>query len=158
MDYLKLLSGLKKEFLEAGRAKYESMHIALRIIFTIIFIPLRIGFFFGRFGFWFTWFFFKAIAAPVDYLQKWLKTQKDEVQHATQAVLYVVCMPTIFAQQVMLAFNSFAFFFQWFGLMIQAYIMTLGAVRWQPVITEATFDDEVKVEEVEVAVAVEVEE
>ena len=158
MDYLKLLSGLKKEFLEAGRAKYESLHIVLRVIFTIIFIPLRIGFFFGRIGFWFTWFFFKAMAAPVDYLQNWLKAQKDGVQHATQAVLYFVCIPVIFAQQVTLAFNAFAFFFQWFGLMLQAYVLTLGAVRWQPVISDAKFDDEVKAEEVEVAVAVEVEE
>ena len=158
MDYLKLLSGLKKEFLEAGRAKYQSLHIALRIIFTIIFIPLRVCFFFGRIGFWFTWFFFKALSAPVDYLQNWLKAQKEGVQHATQAVLYFICIPLIFTQQVTLAFNAFSFFFQWFGLMIQAYVLTLGAVRWQPVISEVTFDDEAKVEEVEVAVAVEVEE
>ena len=37
-------------------------------------------------------------------------------------------------------------------------VLTLGAVRWQPVISDAKFDDEAKVEEVEVAVAVEVEE
>jgi hypothetical protein len=158
MDYLKLLSGLKKEFLEAGRAKYESLHIVLRIIFTIIFIPLRIGFFFGRIGFWFTWFFFKALSAPVDYLQKWLNSQKEGLQHATQAVLYFVCIPVIFTQHVTLAFNAFSFFFQWFGLMIQAYVLTLGAVRWQPVISEAKFDDKETVEEVEVAVAVEVQE
>ena len=142
MDYLKLLSGLKKEFLDAGRAKYQSMNIVLRIIFTIIFIPLRVGFFFGRIGFWLTWFFFKAIAVPVDYLQNWLNKQKEGLQHATQAVLYLVCMPTIFAQQVILAFNSFAFFFQWIVLELQAYILTLGAVRWQPVISDAKYDEE----------------
>jgi hypothetical protein len=142
MDYLKLLSNLKKEWKEAGKTRYESLHIALRIIFTIIFIPLRVGFFFSRIFYWLTWFFFKAISAPVDYLQNWLNTQKEGVQHATQAVLYFVCIPTIFMQQVTLAFNAFSFFFQWFGLMIQAYILTLGAVRWQPVISNATFDDE----------------
>ena len=141
MDYLKLLNNLKKEWKESGKAKYESLHIVLRVIFTIIFIPLRVSFFFGRIFFWFTWFFFKAISAPVDYLQNWLKSEREGIQHATQAVLYLICVPFIFMQQVTLAFNAFSFFFQWFGLMIEAYVLTLGAVRWQPVISEAKFDE-----------------
>ena len=142
MDYLKLLSSLKKEFKEAGRAKYESLNIVLRIIFTIIFIPLRVAFFFGRIAFWLTWFFFKALSAPVDYLENWLSKQKDGLGQAPQAVIYLVCLPFIFTQQVTLALNAFSFFFQWFGLMIQAFILTLGAVRWQPVISAAKFDEE----------------
>ena len=139
MDYLKLLNGLKKEFFEAGKAKYQSLNIVLRIILTLFFIPMRVGFFFARLIYWFTWFFFKCLATPVDYLQSWLNSQKENIAPATQAILYLVCMPTIFAQQVLLAFNAFSFFFQWFGLMISAYIMTLGGVRWQPVISEAKF-------------------
>ena len=142
MDYLKLLNGLKNEFFTAGKEKYKSMNIIARFIFTIVFIPMRIGFFFARLTYWCTWFFFKCLATPVDYLQSWLKEQKEGIAHATQAILYLVCMPTIFAQQVMLAFAAFSFFFQWFGMMLSAYIMTLGAVRWQPVISEATFDAE----------------
>ncbi len=77
-----------------------------------------------------------------NHLQRWLDSKKDGVEHATQVVIYFVCLPTIFSQQILLAFASFAFYFQWFGLVLGAYIMTLGAVRWQPVITEATFDAE----------------
>ena len=142
MDYLKLLRGLKKEFIEAGRAKYESMNNVLKLVLTIVFIPLRIGFFFSSLAYWFTWFFFKCFATPVDYLQNWFDSQKNGIQHASQAVLYFVCIPYIFSQQMLLAMNAFAFFFQWFGLMLSAYIMTLGAVRWQPVISEATFGEE----------------
>ena len=141
MDYLALVKGLKKEFLEAGRERYQKMNIVLRIIFTVIFIPLRVGFFFARLGYWLTFFFFKAISAPVDYLENWLSRQKEGLGDLTKAVLYLVCLPTIFAQQVILAFNSFSFFFQWIGLMIQAYILTLGAVRWQPFISEAKVDN-----------------
>lgn len=141
MDYLKLLHGLKNEFFTAGKEKYKSMNIIARFLLTIIFIPLRIGFF-SRLIYWFTWFFFKCLATPVDYLQTWLKNQQEGIHPAAQAVLYFCCIPTIFAQQVLLAFTAFAFFFQWFGLMLSAYIMTLGAVRWQPVISEATFDAE----------------
>ena len=142
MDYLKLLKNLKKEFLESGRAKYESMKKAPQIIFTILFIGLRVAFAIARFFYWFTWFFFKAIAAPVDYLTAWFEKQKETLGDISKAALFLVCMPFIFAQQVILAFNSFSFYFQWFGLMIQAYILTLGAVRWEPVITEAKFDEE----------------
>ena len=142
MDYLKLLKGLEKEFFEAGKTKYNSLFIVWKLLLTLIFIPMRIGFFFARLGYWFTWFFFKCLATPVDYLQKWLKNQQEDIHPAAQAVLYFCCIPTIFAQQVLLAFTAFAFFFQWFGLMLSAYIMTLGAVRWQPVISEAKFDEE----------------
>lgn len=147
MDYLFLMTRLKKEFLEAGKEKYDSLSFPLRLIFTIIFIPLRISFFFARLAYWFTWFFFKAFSAPVEFLQKWLKSQQEGLAHATQAVLYFVCIPVIFSQQIILAFNSFTFFFQWFGLMLHAYIMTLGAVRWQPVISDATFDKEAEIDE-----------
>ena len=126
----------------AGKEKYMSLNIVIRFILTIFFIPMRIGFFFARLGYWFTWFFFKCLATPVDYLQTWLKNQQEGIHPAAQAVLYFCCIPAIFAQQVLLAFNAFAFFFQWFGMMLSAYIMTLGAVRWQPIISEATFDAE----------------
>ena len=139
MDYMKLLHGLRDEFFAANKERYGKMNKLLAFILTVIFIPMRIGFFFGRLGYWFTWFFFKAICAPIDYLQNWMKGQKDEVQHATQAVLYFVCLPYIFAQQIILALNALSFYFQWFGLMLSAYIMTLGKVRWQPVISEAQF-------------------
>ena len=148
MDYLKLSQNLKKEFLTAAKAKYGSMDKVAMWILMILFIPLRVGFFFGRLFYWFTWFFFKGISAPVDFMQKWLHEQKEGIHHATQAVLYFVCMPFIFTQQVILAFNSFAFFTQWFGLMLNAYIMSLGTVKWQPVVTEAVFEEETACEEV----------
>jgi hypothetical protein len=43
---------------------------------------------------------------------------------------------------VALSFNAIAFYFQWFGIQIVAYILTLGGIKWQPFITEATFDEE----------------
>ena len=142
MDYLKLLQGLKKEFFEANKTKYESLSIVWRLLLTLIFIPLRIGFFLARIIYWLTWFFFKCMATPVDYLQAWLNKQQEGIHPASQAVLYLCSIPVIFSQQVTLAFCTFGFFFQWFGMMLSAYIMTLGTVRWQPVISEAKFDAE----------------
>ena len=140
MNYWKLVEGLSKEFLEEGRVRYNRLNVVLRFICTIIFIPGRIAFFFARLAFWFVWFAFKAISAPVDYLQNWLKKQKEETNKATQVVLYLVCMPMIFYMQFVIAMLSYVFFIQWFGLMLSAYILTLGAVRWQPFVNEATFE------------------
>ena len=142
MDYLGLLKNLKKEFKTANRARYQGMNIVLRIILTLVFIPLRLSFFIGTLSYWFTWFFFKAFAAPAEYLASWYNKQKETLGDISKAFLILVCMPFIFLQQVILAFNAFSFFFQWFGLILQAYIMTLGKLRWQPVITEAKFDNE----------------
>ena len=82
MDYLKLLDSLKKEFFEANKAKYNSLNIVLKIVLTIVFIPLRVGFFFSRIGYWLTWFFFKCFATPVDYLQAWLSKQQEGIHPA----------------------------------------------------------------------------
>ena len=139
MNYSALLNGLSNEV--KNNSKLKKMNIVVRILLTIIFIPLFISFFFAKLFFWFTMFFFKMLAAPAEYLGRWLTDQKDGVQHATQAVMYFVCLPTIFGLQVVLSFNTFAFYLQWFGLQIQAFILTLGGARWQPFITEATFED-----------------
>ena len=142
MDYLKLLKSLNENFAKANCKKYQSMKTFPKIIFTLLFIPFRVSFILGGLFYWFTWFFFRAIAAPVDYLGIWFENQKESLGDIPMAVLYLICMPVIFLQHIVLAFTSFAFFFQWFGLMLQAYIMTLGAIKWQPVITEVSFDEE----------------
>lgn len=112
------------------------------MLLTIVFIPFRVSFFFGRIYYWFTWLYFKALSAPVDYLEKWFKARDNGLATATQVVVYLICLPIIFIMHVCLAFVSFIFFFEWAVLMFLAFVMTLGAVRWQPVVSDATFDAE----------------
>ena len=142
MDYLKLLQQFKKEYRTARKEKFETLSPVIRIIAILFMIPFRIGFFFARIAYWLTWFFYKALSAPADYLQTWVKEQKEGLGQAPQTVMYLITLPFIFYQRIILAFNAFSFFFQWFGMMITAYIITLGAVKFQPVITDAKFDEE----------------
>ena len=141
MDYLKLSRALTREYREKRSSAYQRVPVVVKVLLLIILFPLRVSFFISRLVYWFTWFFFKGLSAPVDYLQVWLDSQKEGLGDITHAVLYLVCLPTIFSQKVVLAFNSFAFFFQWFGLMLSAYILTLGTIKWQPVVTEALFEE-----------------
>ena len=106
MDYLKLSKDLKNEFFAANKRKYPSPNAVVRFLLTIIFIPLRVGYFFARLGYWFTWFFFKCFATPVEYLQTWLKKQQEGLHPAPQTVLYYCCIPTIFLQQIVLHLQS----------------------------------------------------
>ena len=142
MDYLFLMKGLKKEFLTAGKEKYKSLAFPLRLLLTLVFIPFRVSFFFGRIYYWFTWLYFKALSSPVNYLEKWFENRDNGLATATQVVVYLICLPVIFVMHVCLAFVSFIFFFQWVILMFLAFVMTLGAVRWQPVVSDAKFDAE----------------
>ena len=138
MNYAALLKNLSKE--AKTNSNLKKMNIIGRIILTIIFIPLFIAFFFSKIGFWLTMFFYKMVAAPAEYLNKWLEAEREGVQHATQAVIYFVCLPTIFSFQITLSINAISFFMQWFCLQIQAFILTLGGTKWQPFITEASFE------------------
>ena len=70
--------------------------------------------------------------------------KKDDVKHATQAVVYLVSTPTIFAIRVLLSFASFFYYILWFFLMACTFILTLAGVRWQPYLTLAKFDKKYK--------------
>ena len=87
-----------------------------------------------------TLFMFNAFASASDYLESWVKGEKQGIKHATEAVLYFVTMPTIFFLRVILSFFTISFYFTWFSLQIVAYIASLGGIKWQPFFAEATYD------------------
>ena len=140
MDYTKLMKSLTKE-MKVG-AQYDRLAPLCRVLLIIAMIPLIVAFVLSKFAYSVSLFFYKAISSPAEHLHIWLKSQKDEVHHATQAIMYFVCMPFIFSLQVLLSLNTVYFFFQWFFLMIQGYLLTLGGIKWQPIVTEATFEDD----------------
>lgn len=140
MNYSKLIKDLTSEMKKG--VQYNRIPDPYRIFVIIAMIPLMISFVLSKFSYAVTLFFYKALSAPAEHLQHWLNSQKKGVQHATEAVMYFVCLPYIFALQVMLSLNALSFYFQWFGLMIQGYLLTLGGIKWQPYICDATFEDD----------------
>ena len=140
MDYSKLIKDLTADMKKG--VQYKRIPSPYNILTIIAMIPLIVTFVLSKFAYWVTLFFYKMISAPAEYLHQWLKTQKDEVKHATQAVTYFVCLPFIFFLQVLLSISAISFFIQWFFLMLQGYLLTLGGIKWQPFITEASFEDE----------------
>lgn len=140
MNYSKLINSLTAEMKKG--VQYARLPKLVKIFMIVAVAPLIVSFVVSKFIYWVTLFFFKMISSPAEQLHNWIRKQKDELQHATQAVLYFVCLPAVFGLQLLLSFSALAFFFQWFLLMVQGYVLTLGGIKWQPFITEASFDEE----------------
>lgn len=140
MDYSALVKQLTLEMKKG--AQYKRIDNPFRIFAIVAMIPLIVSFILTKLGYWCILFFYKMLDTPAEALHKWLRDQKDEVQHATQAVMYWVCLPAIFSLRLLQAFCEFAFFVQWFALMVQGYLLTLGGIKWQPFLTDVSFDED----------------
>ena len=87
-------------------------------------------------------FIHKGLSTPIDILHGFVKKEREEVKHLTQAVVYAITLPWIFFNYILLSLVSFLFYFVWFFIMICTYVLTLGGIRWQPFISEATYPAE----------------
>ena len=139
MNYSKLLHGLIAE-MKTG-VQYKRIPQPFKAFVIIGMIPVILAFVGQSIAYRVQVFFFKALSAPAEYLHRWLRGQKDEVEHATQAVMYFVCLPYIFFLQTLLALASLGFFFSWFGLQVTGYLLTLGGIRFQAYVSDATYDE-----------------
>lgn len=142
MNYQKLIKGLFDEAKEG--IQYKNMTVLFRILTVIAMSPVLVVEFCLIAAYYVLNFIFNALVSPVEYLEAWQKGKKDEVQHATQAVVYLVSTPTIFFFRVMLSLASFFYYILWFMLMTCTFILTLAGVRWQPYLTLANFDKKYK--------------
>lgn len=141
MNYSKLISQLTAE-MKKKVARWDKMKKGLKIFLIIVFVPFIVSFILNKIFFWLTMFFYQLLGAPAGHLHHWLHAEKDTVQHATQAVLYAICMPVVFGLEVILSLASFLFYIEWFVLQLHAIIITLGGTKFQPFLNEATFDEE----------------
>lgn len=141
MNYSKLFKDFKNELFQA--IQYKRLTTGYRIMAAI-----------ATFPFWAMYctllcvkyvylFMYNCLASSNDYLEIWVKETKQGVQHATEAVIYLVAMPFIFFIRCILSFFSIIFYMLWFSAMIAGYICSLGGIKWQPFISQAKYDDNV---------------
>lgn len=139
MNYSLLMRGLLDECLLFSH--YKSLSRPAKVFMAIATAPVILLGAVLVAAYYCLLFLYQAFSMPADSLEAWVKNQKQEVKHATEAVIYLISMPFIFASRVMLAMLSVVFYFLWFELMVVAYIATLGGIRWQPFINCARFDE-----------------
>ena len=139
MHYSTLMKGLLSEIKQG--VQYKRMITPIKVLAIIAMAPWVATFEILSFIYRVCLFVYKALAAPASHLHQWMKEQKDEVKHATQAVLYAVCLPVIFLFQIALSLFSIVFYLVWFVYMLNGYILSFGGIKWQPSIADASYEN-----------------
>ena len=144
MNYFELMNGLVKESFEFPQ--YKRMPIVYRILMTICLLPLILLDLSLFVSYQALAFLQKGLSTPADVLHDFVKKERAEVKHITQAIIYAIALPWIFFNYVLLSFISLMFYLIWFFIMLLTYIITLGGVTWQPFISEARYEATVQYE------------
>ena len=140
MHYSTLMKGLLSQMKQG--VQYKRMSTPVRVLAIIAMAPWIATFEIIGFIYRVCLFVYKMLAAPGEHLHQWMEEQKEEVKHATQAVLYAVCLPFVFMWQVMVSLFSIVFYIVWFVYMVNGYILSFGGIKWQPAIADASYDGE----------------
>ncbi len=74
----------------------------------------------------------KIIDSPTDYLMSFVKDEGRDVKHATQAVIYLIGFPLIFALKALTCALIFVIFVTHFAASLIGYIATLGGMKFSP--------------------------
>ena len=140
MNYSALFKGLISE--AKTRKQYEAIPMPYRALAFIGVLPFILSALINLLFYIVFDFIFNGLASSTRYLENWVDEKKKGVNHATEAVLFFVTMPTIFFFNVLLSGFALLYYFIWFFLQVDLFVATLGGTRWQPYISNAKFDDE----------------
>ena len=141
MDYQKLIGSLLAEAKKGIR--YKQFDPIMKILALVSMIPFFIAALFGVAYYYVALFFYNALLSPCSYLESWEKDRVKDMHPAPKAVVLFCTTSFIFFLRILIAFFSFFFYFQWFGLQITLYVCTFGGIKFQPWINTATFDEDV---------------
>ena len=140
MDYSKQIKGL---FVEAKQgSQYKRFSSGTKVCTFIGLLPFIIESILLIAVYYIMNFACKLISAPVDYLNGFLKEERDNINHLTQAIIYAIGFPIIFMFKIVLGFLACLMYVLWFLIMCLSYIITLRAIRWQPFLFDAKYDTE----------------
>ena len=138
MNYQQQIKNLLAE--ARSGIRYKNMSTGVKVLTIIAMLPVYavacalVG------SYYVLLFFYNALLSPTSYLEEWLDEKKSGVKHATEAVLYAICIPVIFLNRVLMSIMGYGFYFVWSLLQISVYLSTLGGIKWQPSINIASFD------------------
>ena len=142
MDYGLLMNGLVNEAKQSIQLK--RMKKFPRFITRLLLLPFSVMALFTVLGYYITLFFYKAILAPVAHLEAIVKREREETGSGAQVIVYLFAFPLIFICHAVMSFVTVYFYFQWFFAMVWLYFATLHGIKWQPILTDASYDEEIE--------------
>lgn len=135
IDYMDKMSALLKESFKFK--KYKAMPPALAVFTGLFMLPFVIWSFFVTAALAIECFTFAIIVAPIKFLHNLVNNEGKDVKHATQAIIYIISWPLIFANYAMIAFNLFIILPTYALLSIINYIWTLGGFKFHVFINKS---------------------
>lgn len=139
MDYNKKLFDLLKE--ARTLVQYKRLPVIFRILLFIPMLPLIIHDALLIAGYLISAFIYQGISTPFNIVHDFVKKEREGVKDLAEAAICLIATPLLLIYQLFLALFSFGFYISWFFIMLYTYIITLGGIKWQPYIKEATFDN-----------------
>ena len=130
MDLTKTYLDLVKE--SAMFRNYKRMSLVCAILSAIVVIPFIIQYVALMLVYGLLIILYKLISSPVDYLLGFVKGEGNQVQHATQAVIYFIGFPFIFFMKVLLSIVVFVIAVLHFVVSVIGYIASLGGISFSP--------------------------
>ena len=141
MDFGLLMNSLVAEAKQSIQIK--RMKKFPRFITRLLLLPFSVAALFTVLGYYITLFFYKAVLSPVEHIEKIIHKERDESGWGPQIVVYVFGFPFVFICNVILSVVTISFYFQWFFAVLWLWFATLHGIKWQPILTEASFDEEI---------------
>ena len=139
MDYGLLIKGLKEE--AKRNVQFGRMRKFPRFLARLLTLPALLAVMAAVAGYYLTLFVYKACETPILYLHNIIKGEKNGNQ-GVQVVVYLIGFPVVFLLYVIMSLAAVSFYFQWFVIMVLMVFATLNGVKFQPIITEASYDYE----------------
>ena len=141
MDFGLLMNSLVAEAKQSIQIK--RMNKFPRFITRLLLLPFSVMALFTVLGYYITLFFYKAVLSPVEHIEKIIHKERDESGWGPQLVVYLFGFPFVFICNVILSVVTISFYFQWFFAVLWLWFATLHGIKWQPILTDASFDEEI---------------
>lgn len=125
--------------------QFKGMNKVLKVFLIIGLIPLMISTMVPLFAYYILLFFYKGFTSPIEVLHKMVRDEAKEVKHASQFAIYWLVFPFIFFLYVLKSMTAIIFYFIWFFLILNTYLLTLGGIRFQPFLMDVDLEEDKKV-------------
>lgn len=79
---------------------------------------------------------YRMFNGHLNFIHDFIKKERGEIRHATEAVVYLIAFPWIFFCKVLLAIITFILMFVHFSTSLVGYIATFGGIRFCPFMLE----------------------
>ena len=120
--------------------QYKRMHLAFKILVTILEIPFILLLLLSVGSFYLTYAFFRLVSEPIDFINKLIKDEGKDVKHASQFIIYFFGFPIVLIGTVFISILTFFIFSEFLFSSIYGEVVSLHGFKFQPFISNSSED------------------